>query len=220
MSSNTHSFYPVVFAENDVCCWVDRVFEGGNAATASIGDKLQRGDQLAALDGVTAMRKNVSEVCKMLANAADPNIIELTFVRYVGAIHPASKEQQGYEVIDTKLSKEATGRFSPINLARKISFSRPRTPQPTSEKQEVIKIKSNKVVSTMQSSKPPKPEPIAKQEPQEKVTVDITSKQESAVPRSADTKLKEKKKLFGFLRKGDKKQNSKKDKKKKKSKAK
>ena len=202
---------------------MDRVFEGGNAATASIGDKLQRGDQLAALDGVTAMRKNVSEVCKMLANAADPNIIELTFVRYVGGIHPASKEQQGYEVIDTKLSKEANGRFSPINLARKISFTRPRTPQQKSEnKQEVIKIKSNKVVSTMENSKPPKPpESSAKnQQPEEKVTVDITSKQESAVPRSADTKPKGKKKLFGFLRKGEKKQKSKKDKKKKKDKAK
>ena len=173
---------------------------------------MELGDQLAAIDGVTAMRKNVSEVCKMLANTTDPNIIELTLVRYVGAIHPASNEQQGYEVIDTKLRKES-GRFSPINLAKKISFNRPRSPKTTKSefpKDEVIKIKSGGKEKKEKRSRSASNSNRSPTKPTENVTV---SKKESARARAREAPLasaatkpkKEKKKLFGFLRRGKKK---------------
>ena len=138
-----------MFAETDVCCWVQKIFETGNAAVASVGDKLQVGDQLAAINGVTAMHKNVADICKILAKASDQSLIELTFIRYIGPLRPASNEQQGYEVIDTKLSK--SGRFSPIEMAKKISFSRPKSPTNTKSEtnqkakaEEVVKIRSKK----------------------------------------------------------------------------
>jgi len=116
-------FLSVVFAETHVCCWVQKIFENGNASMASIGDKLQVGDQLAAINGITAMHKDVTGVCRILANTSNPALIEFTFVRYIGPLRPASHEQ-GYEVVDMKLSKG--GRNSPINVKNKVSFSRPR----------------------------------------------------------------------------------------------
>lgn len=222
----------MVFAENSVCCWVERIFGNGNAATASIGDKLKVGDQLAAINGVTSMGKSVPDICRMLANAADPSVIDLTLVRYTGAIFPASKEQQGYEVIDTKLR----GRFSPVNFAKKISFSKSKSPTNLGDtdddehpqEQEVIKIKANKIIESKMlrtGSRQPRPctPPSAAESAVvgKKVTSTGTPKASNAGNNNdakastketkvagTDTK-KKKKKMFGFLRKGKKKKGSK-----------
>ena len=53
---------PVVFEDNNVCCWVTKIFEKGNAAVASIGDKLHLGDQLAAIARSTSIRATLRAV--------------------------------------------------------------------------------------------------------------------------------------------------------------
>ena len=194
------------------------------------------GDQLAAVNGITAMRKNVTEVCRILASAPDPDLVELTFVRYSGQLHPASNEQQGYEVIDAKLNK---GRFSPVSLARKISFTRPRSPDAVdstdkeSRQEEVIKIsRSKKVQTKVQKVDSQKSRSVSKSRsasrtrvskaPQEnnpsvnvKETIKLPIQQESKISANSNeespkTKEKKKKKRLGFLRWGRKKNKSKK----------
>ena len=188
----------VVFAETSICCWVQKIFETGNAAVASVGDKLQVGDQLAAINGVTAMHKNVADICKILAKASDQSLIELTFIRYIGPLRPASNEQQGYEVIDTKLNKSGnkSGRFSPIEMAKKISFSRPKSPTNTKSEsnqkakaEEVVIVKSKKSgTKGPEVNKPPLPV-------QQRVL--LTTESQYCQP---ITETKKKKKIFGFLR--------------------
>jgi len=138
---------------------VERIFEAGNAAVASKGDKIQVGDQLAAINGASAINKNVGDICRVLAKAPKPDAIDLTFVRYIGPLRPASNEQLGYEVIDPdlrahevidpKLSRTA-GRFSPINIAKKLSLQKnPKSPHDNSgdESQQAIKMSSNKIAT-------------------------------------------------------------------------
>ena len=98
LGSNTNAtsqYASVVFAENECGCWVQRIFETGNAATKSKGDKIVIGDQLASINGRSVVGNTVGDVCRVLANVPDKNAIALGFVRYIGPLHPASNEQQG-----------------------------------------------------------------------------------------------------------------------------
>jgi len=134
----------ITFEESDCCCWVDRVFDRGNAVTSSSGDKVEPGDQLASINGQSALTKSVTSICKMLANAATPlneSSVELFFLRYVGPLRPSAppandaSSQQGYEIIDpvlnmpTRTPTAPQGKFSPIrkftsdNFLNSISFS-------------------------------------------------------------------------------------------------
>ena len=181
-----------------------RIFETGNAAVAFVGDKIEVGDQLAAVNGLSAMYKNVAEVCRLLASASNPESIELTFVRYVGPLRVASIDQQGYEVIDTKLSKSS--KFSPNTLAKKISFARPRSPKtnstnpisrkPEPNEEEVSKSADNSapVVTSSEVSSP---------KPKEQTVTPISQNSESR------KKKKERKKIFSFFCRKTKKQQQK-----------
>ncbi len=119
-----------MFSESPAGCWIKRIFENGNAATSFRGDKLEIGDQLASINGASALNKTVSEICRILADAPNSNDIELSFVRYVGPLRVASNEQQGYEVIDPRLAEER-GKFSPNHK---------RSSSPT----KIIRVKSKK----------------------------------------------------------------------------
>jgi len=131
-------------------------------------------------------------------------LIELTFIRYIGPLRPASNEQQGYEVIDTKLGK--SGRFSPIEMAKKISFSRPRSPPATTE--EVIKINSKKSCdSTRNKSCDSKARSKSRTKDPEAPKPPLSIQQQVLSPKEAqycqpvtETETKKKKKIFGFLR--------------------
>lgn len=171
-----------------------RIFETGNASVAFVGDKIEVGDQLAAVNGLSVMNKNVADVCRVLASASDPEAIELTFVRYIGPLRVASNDQQGYEVIDTKLSK--SGKFSPSTLAKKISFSRPRSP---------------KNIGNSGNSAP-----SSQENPQEKIQKPISTSSKGLSKSEATRnptealqteKKKGKKKMFSFFRRKAKKQN-------------
>jgi len=45
------------------------------------------GDQLTAINGKSAMKKTVTQVCSAINSSPDPEKISLTFLRYTGAIH-------------------------------------------------------------------------------------------------------------------------------------
>ena len=96
----------VIFENNEDCCWVGRIFESGNAAIASREDPVITGDQLALINGSSMYGLKIADVCRILADAPNPEDIKLTFLRYIGPLRPATHEveQQGYEVIDPVLS--------------------------------------------------------------------------------------------------------------------
>ena len=147
----------------------------------------------------------MAEVCKLLANSPNSDDIELSCVRYIGPLRPASNEQQGYEVIDPRLSAKG-GRFSPVNLAKTLSFqknqrkpkgpknaaaesSRPSTPV------EVIRVKASK-----ENSHKKKMREVAIAD----TSVDpVTELSQDVTPPHKNKK--DKKKRFGFLRRGKKK---------------
>ena len=185
-----------------------RIFDSGHAATSFRGDKIQVGDQLASINGVSAANKNVAEVCKLLANSPNSDDIELSCVRYIGPLRPASNEQQGYEVIDPRVSAKS-GRFSPVNFAKTLSFQKnqrkPKIPKHAeaepprpSTPVEVIRVKASKENGHKKKIR--------------EVTIADTSV-EPVTEMSQDVtpihkNKKDKKKRFGFLRRGKKKKNT------------
>lgn len=168
----------IVFEESPVSCWVKRIFPNGNAAKRSSGGKLEEGDQLASINGNSAMQKNVAEVCKLLANTPNPDSIELYFIRYIGAIQTAP-ENQGYEVIDPKINRINSAPV-PVPVAKKFSFGRSKSASPSIENQMNMK-KSNSAFAFGKGKQ---------------------NKADGANPSSSSApQEKKKKKLFGFLRK-------------------
>ena len=59
------------------------------------------GDQLAAIDGLSAIHMKVGEIADAITSKKGE--VELTFLRYVGALHPmpGSVIEEGWEVRDT-----------------------------------------------------------------------------------------------------------------------
>ena len=113
----------VGFEETYSGCWVKKIFVNGNAANTSRGDKLEVGDHLASVNGTNVYKKNITEVCKVLANTADSDELQLTFIRYVGPIRNSNaNEQQGYEVIDPHV-KNSSSKSSPVKLPKALSNS-------------------------------------------------------------------------------------------------
>jgi len=191
----------IVFSESPSGCWVKRIFDSGHAATSFRGDKIQVGDQLASINGVSAANTNVAEVCKLLANSPNSDDIELSCVRYIGPLRPASNEQQGYEVIDPRVSAKG-GRFSPVNLAKTLSFQRkskgPKNAEAESSRPstpvEVIRVKASK-----ENSHKKKMREVAIAD----TSVDpVTELSQDVTPPHKNKK--DKKKRFGFLRRGKK----------------
>lgn len=171
----------VVFEESPVACWVKRIFPNGNVARRSSGGKIEEGDQLASINGNSAIQKNVAEVCKILANTPNPESIELCFIRYIGTIQSVP-DNQGYEVIDPKI-KTLPG-AAPVSPSKKFSFGRTKSAPSGNEFNDSSEIPVKKSNSTFSFGR-------TKQ--------DISSTIVNASP--TDDKKKKKKKLFGFLRK-------------------
>ena len=85
----------LIFQENESGCWVTKVLTEGSAIKKSI----QVGDQLAAIDGKSAIRLTVEDIALAIRKKKD-RPFELTFLRYVGPLRPAEGafQEQGYEV--------------------------------------------------------------------------------------------------------------------------
>ena len=74
-----------------------------------VAEKLKPGNQIAVIKGTCTIYMTLSQICQMLADAPDPNDIELNFLRYTGSLEgkmtPDDMEQEGYEVIDPSITK-------------------------------------------------------------------------------------------------------------------
>lgn len=90
-----------MFHENDGGCWITKVFPDGNAA--KVGG-VEVGDQLAAVNGISAIKLRVDQICTLITEAPNPKSIELTFLRYIGELHPLpvgdSVVQEQFEITD------------------------------------------------------------------------------------------------------------------------
>ena len=157
----------VIFQENAKGCWVNQILPEGSAAASRGGVRV--GDQLAAVDGLSAIDMTVDEIAKLIrVKKAE---IELTFVRYVGPLRPLANPEEGYEVSATPPRK-------------KLTWSPPATPtnQP---------LKNEKMVSTSPTSSP---RGILKKNPKELVarnkeeTASSTSKDVVAAAKKGDSK--------------------------------
>lgn len=94
----------VIFQENAKGCWVNQILPEGSAAASKGGVRV--GDQLAAVDGLSAIDMTVDEIAKLIrVKKAE---IELTFVRYVGPLRPLPIQEEGYEVTATPPRKKLT----------------------------------------------------------------------------------------------------------------
>lgn len=62
------------------------VLQTGNAAKLAPDDAFRIGDQLAAVDGRSAIDVTVDDVCTLISEAENTQSIELTFVRYRGPL--------------------------------------------------------------------------------------------------------------------------------------
>lgn len=83
----------VLFHENDGGCWITKIFPDGNASKTG---GVEVGDQLAAINGISAIKLKVDQICTLITEAPNPKEIELTFIRYTGELHPlpvSNKEQ-------------------------------------------------------------------------------------------------------------------------------
>jgi hypothetical protein len=94
----------VIFQENAKGCWVNQILPEGSAAASKGGVRV--GDQLAAVDGLSAIDMTVDEIAKLIR--VKKAVIELTFVRYVGPLRPLPILEEGYEVSATPPRKKLT----------------------------------------------------------------------------------------------------------------
>lgn len=85
-----------MFHENDGGCWITKIFPDGNAAKTG---GVEVGDQLAAINGISAIKLRVDQICTLITEAPNPKDIELTFLRYTGALLPLPVgDEQQFEV--------------------------------------------------------------------------------------------------------------------------
>jgi len=97
----------LIFQENETGCWVTKVLPDGSAAKCQF---IEVGDQLAAIDGVSAIKMSVDDIAGLIRRKSSE--IELTFLRYVGPWRPAegTVAEEGYEV------RMQTRRENPMHL--------------------------------------------------------------------------------------------------------
>ncbi|GKY91285.1 hypothetical protein MPSEU_000101000 [Mayamaea pseudoterrestris] len=86
--------FGIIFQENPTGVWVTKFMPGGSAFETK---QVQIGDQLAAIDGLSAINLTVDEVSALVRRK--PGLVELTFLRYIGPVRPvAAVDEEGYEV--------------------------------------------------------------------------------------------------------------------------
>ena len=91
-----------IFQEDSSGCWVTRIMPKGNADR---NGQVEPGDQLAAINGLSAIGMKVDDICSAIANAfSGSQDVELTFLRYIGKFHPLPTD--GDNIVVRKLLQE------------------------------------------------------------------------------------------------------------------
>lgn len=94
----------MLFREHEIGCWVSKVVPDGNGGRGGV----QQGDQLAAIDGRSAVHANIDEAASAISECGKGGAgVELTFLRYVGPLRPVpgSVIQEGFEVTGKRALK-------------------------------------------------------------------------------------------------------------------
>lgn len=87
----------IIFQEDYSGCWITKIMPNGNADQSG---KVEAGDQLAAINGDTAIGMKVDDICAAIsAAAAVSKEIELTFLRYIGPFRPMQSDGAGVPVL-------------------------------------------------------------------------------------------------------------------------
>ena len=142
----------VIFQENAKGCWVNQILPEGSAAASKGGVRV--GDQLAAVDGLSAIDMTVDEIAKLIrVKKAE---IELTFVRYVGPLRPLQLQEEGYEVSATPPRKKLSWSAPATPTNQTVKNEKATTPPPSSPrgilkknlKEPVIRNKNETASST------------------------------------------------------------------------
>lgn len=118
----------LIFQENEKGCWVTKILPDGSAARTKAD--VQIGDQLAAVDGKSAINLTVDQIAKLIR--IPKKIIELTFVRYVGPLRPevgSVMQEEGYEIRATETIMQQIAPESPSSRRKKLSWSPPVSPR-------------------------------------------------------------------------------------------
>jgi hypothetical protein len=79
----------VVFMENDGGCFVTKVSPDGSAARSG---GVEVGDQLASINGKSAVDMKVDDVFNAVSNWQEKKHVDLVFMRYVGPFRPAERD--------------------------------------------------------------------------------------------------------------------------------
>lgn len=92
----------MLFQEHEIGVWVSQAISDGNGAKKGV----QHGDQLAAINGNSSVHTTLDEVAFKISSTPNNQVVELTFLRYIGPLRPApgSIIQQGFEVTDKTVS--------------------------------------------------------------------------------------------------------------------
>jgi len=105
----------VMMQNNPGGCWVAEIFPYGNAVNC-----LEVGDQIAAIDGRSAIQMTVQDICDLLLRISneqdddqDDNLIELTILRYTGELHPIENEIEVPSKITTTTTTAPNQNSSP-----------------------------------------------------------------------------------------------------------
>jgi hypothetical protein len=118
----------LIFQEHRIGCWVTKVLPTGSAAT---NGKVQIGDQLAAIDGKSAINMTVGDVAALVRDKIAS--VELTFMRYVGPLRPTlgGVSEEGYEInARTLLNRNVNSQ--PSSPVRQNDSDQPKFDSPTS----------------------------------------------------------------------------------------
>ncbi|KAL7580796.1 hypothetical protein ACA910_001074 [Epithemia clementina (nom. ined.)] len=109
----------VVFQENQTGCWITKIMPDGIASKTSVAV----GDQLAAIDGVSATNMKVDQIADIVRRKKGR--FELTLIRYVGKLRPAVQgSDAGFEIKAKKTTTVTKKRPSPVALPMAASPDR------------------------------------------------------------------------------------------------
>jgi len=158
----------IIFQENEKGCFVTKILPDGSAARTN-GD-IQIGDQLAAVDGTSAIDMTVDEIASMVR--VKKQVIELTFLRYVGPLRPEIGtviQEEGYEIRAAENRGKLMARQTSVATTMPVAAVSPIPPLRNNVKPKGI-LKNS---ITPPPVEPPKPkeeeknaiEPIAAQAP-------------------------------------------------------
>ena len=131
----------VLFQEHEIGAWVSRVVPDGNGARRGV----QPGDQLASIDGKSAVHASIDEVAAIISRTPKKKSVELTFLRYTGVLRPVPGAviQEGFEVHDSSVQKRAPPRPPKKPMSPAKSKSRFFSKSPPSSPKEGSPPKSN-----------------------------------------------------------------------------